>query len=69
LERDGAADFGFWTAGELSVGAVGVELSVGDRLYRLRSGEAGFAGELLIFVRGGTAFLTIHIGDASFGKN
>ena len=67
LGRDGAAGVGFWTAGELGVGAIGGELSVGDgsdgfgsiggddrlsgsgrrlyrRLYRLRRGEAGFAG-------------------------
>ena len=31
--------------------------------------EAGFAGELAIFVRGGTAFLAIHIGEASLRRN
>ncbi len=86
LGRDGAAGFGFWTAGELGVGAIGGELGGGNRslrgddrlggsgrrlcrwLYRLRGGEAGFAGELLIFVRGGTAFFAVHMVKRPCGE-
>jgi hypothetical protein len=39
----------------------------GGRRCWLRNGKAGFAGELAIFVRGGTAFFAVHI-DVSFGR-